>query len=29
VIGTGSALAIAIGIAWLVERIANVSILPI
>jgi hypothetical protein len=28
VIGAGSALAIAIGVAWLIERIGNVSILP-
>jgi len=29
VIGAGSALAIAIGVAWLIERIGNVSILPL
>jgi hypothetical protein len=28
VIGAGSMVAIAIGVAWLVERIGNVSILP-
>ena len=29
VIGAGSAVAIAIGVVWLIERIGNVSILPV